>query len=159
MFNPTTGAQYQREVHFVFSCDDDVDTVSIIGAVQNHTNDCRYTLNFATKFACASGGTSGGWVFLIILFVLAAVYVIGGMIYVYITQKRLGFPNPEFWSYFADLVRDGFLFCGHGCKKHGAGSLASAGAYDDIDTSAVGSSNQASYDAGAASDDKPYTDL
>lgn len=145
-FNPTTGAQYQREVHFVFTCDDDVDTVSIIGAIQNSTNDCHYELHFASKLACADLGTSGGWVFIIILFVLACVYVIGGMAYVYVTEKRLGFPNTAFWAEFMALVREGFVFVGHGCKRTGAGSLASASGYDDIDAPVSGGAATASYE-------------
>ena len=164
-FNPSTGAQYEREVHFNFYCNKHVSGVKVMTAVQNHTNDCRYQLEFETALACASGGgsggISGGWVFIIILVCLAFLYVVGGMGYGYFTTRRLEFPNMEFWTAFADLVRDGFLFVGHGFKKQG-GSLAGAGAYDDIGTSAAAGGSTASYTAassGPAKTEEPYTDL
>lgn len=165
-FNPQTGSQYEREVHFNFNCDSGVDGVVADKALQNTTNDCRYQLEFRTSKACGGGssssGMSGGWVFIIILVVVAFIYVVGGMGYNYVTKQRLEFPNLAFWASFADLVRDGFLFVGHGFKKQG-GSLASAGAYDDISGPPAGGASSAAYTAGGGGADKaadePYTDL
>lgn len=165
-FDPATGAQYPREAHFNFHCDWSVSGVVPVTAVQNSTNDCRYMLEFNTAHACAndtgsSGGISGGWIFIIILVCGAFLYVVGGMGYGYFTTRRLEFPNMPFWTTFADLVRDGFLFVGHGFKKQG-GSMAGAGAYDDIGAAAPASGGaSASYTAApaAAKNDEPYTDL
>mmetsp|Transcript_65735 Transcript_65735/g.133524 ORF Transcript_65735/g.133524 Transcript_65735/m.133524 type:complete len:255 (+) Transcript_65735:83-847(+) len=55
-FNPTTGAQYERHVTFVFECDPSVLHVEPIAAIQNVTNDCQYTLRFKTSKACAASG-------------------------------------------------------------------------------------------------------
>ena len=158
--------QYEREVHFNFLCDPSVDGIEPVTAIQNSTNDCRYMLEFKTAAACSdgdgggSGGLSGGWIFIIILIVVAFIYVVGGMAYGYVTKQRLEFPNMEFWASFGDMVRDGFLFVGHGFKKQG-GSLAGAGAYDDITGPTAGGGAKASYTAsGNAGDaDEPYTDL
>ena len=163
-FNPSTGAQYEREVHFNFNCDESVDGITPLEAVQNSTNDCRYMLEFATSKACAGGsgsdGLSGGWIFIIILVCVAFVYIVGGMGYNYYTKQRLEFPNVELWATFADLVRDGFLFVGHGFKKQG-GSLAGAGSYDDIAGPSNTGGAKASYTASgtAGAGDEPYTDL
>ena len=51
-FNPETGAQYPREVTYNFLCDPSVNGVQVVGASQNRTNDCRYTLEFKTSLAC-----------------------------------------------------------------------------------------------------------
>ena len=159
--------QYEREVHFNFNCDPSVSGIQAVEAVQNGTNDCRYMLEFKTAAACSdggsggSGGLSGGWIFIIILIVIAFIYIVGGVAYGYVTKQRLEFPNVEFWASFADMVRDGFLFVGHGFKKQG-GSLAGAGAYDDITGPSAGAGGtSASYNAAAAPKqaDEPYTDL
>ena len=52
-FNPATGAQYEREVMFQFLCDPEVDGVEELYALQNATNDCRYSLAFKASKACA----------------------------------------------------------------------------------------------------------
>jgi len=51
-FNPATGTQYAREVTFKFLCDPSVNGVQVVGASQNRTNDCHYTLEFKTSRAC-----------------------------------------------------------------------------------------------------------
>lgn len=166
-FNPATGAQYEREVHYHFMCDEDVDTVQPVSAQQNSTNDCRYTIVWRTSAACAGGGgLGGGWIFILILLGIVFIYVVGGVIFMYVTTKELTFPNCEFWTYFFELVREGFLFVGHGCKKSGGGA-ATAGSYDDIGASAGGASasfqgSTASYQpatGGDASPKRDYTDL
>jgi len=51
-FNPVTGAQYKRQVTYKFHCDPSVTGVEVVGASQNRTNDCVYTLEFKTSRAC-----------------------------------------------------------------------------------------------------------
>ena len=51
-FNPATGLQYKREVTYKFHCDPSVSGVEVVGASQNSTDDCRYTLEFKTAHAC-----------------------------------------------------------------------------------------------------------
>lgn len=165
-FNPSTGSQYEREVHFNFYCDHSVSGVQPVTAIQNGTNDCRYMLEFKTAHACANytgnSGLSGGWIFIIILVCCAFVYIVGGMGYGYFTTRKLEFPNMAFWTWFADLVREGFLFVGHGFKST-SGSMAGAGAYDEFGASNAATSGgaTASYTAApaAAKTDEPYTDL
>lgn len=57
-FNPTTGAQYERRVRHVFQCAPEVETVEVVSASQNSTNDCRYTITFASSYACAKLSTT-----------------------------------------------------------------------------------------------------
>ena len=52
-FNPATGTQYEREVTFRFLCDPEVKGVETLSALQNATDDCRYSLLFKTSKACA----------------------------------------------------------------------------------------------------------
>jgi len=58
-------------------------------------------------------GLSGGWIFIIILAVIAPLYVIGGCIY---KGQKLGAtgmdkcPNVEFWRDLPSLVKEGFVF-------------------------------------------------
>jgi len=125
-FNPATGAQYEREAHFVFQCDTTVDTVTAVNAAQNGTNDCRYKLFFNTKFACAGEAGAGGWggPFLLVLLCLFVAYVIVGMLITYSQERIWTFPNKQFWGDFADLVKAGFAFVGSGFKKDGGYTAA-----------------------------------
>ena len=52
-FDPATGTQYEREVTFRFLCDPEVKGVETLSALQNATDDCRYSLLFKTSKACA----------------------------------------------------------------------------------------------------------
>ena len=52
-FNPVTGSQYEREVVFHLLCDPEVKGVETLSALQNATDDCRYSLLFKTSKACA----------------------------------------------------------------------------------------------------------
>eukprot|EP00483_Globobulimina_turgida_P007467 UN07481 len=68
------------------------------GQVEEMFGSCRYTLEIETKYACegASGcgsdssGLSGGWIFILILFVGFAVYFIAGYIYMATTVNKEG---------------------------------------------------------------------
>eukprot|EP00500_Bicosoecida_sp_ms1_P008274 CAMPEP_0203816318 /NCGR_PEP_ID=MMETSP0115-20131106/14450_1 /ASSEMBLY_ACC=CAM_ASM_000227 /TAXON_ID=33651 /ORGANISM="Bicosoecid sp, Strain ms1" /LENGTH=290 /DNA_ID=CAMNT_0050725219 /DNA_START=33 /DNA_END=901 /DNA_ORIENTATION=+ len=123
-FNPATGAQYEREVHFVFTCDKTVSTVRVDHAQQNATNDCRYKLFFNTIYACAGEadqGPSGGTIFIIVLLCLFVAYVVVGMLITYSQERIWTFPNKQFWGDFADLVKAGVAFTASGFKKDGAG--------------------------------------
>ncbi|KCV69472.1 hypothetical protein H696_03901 [Fonticula alba] len=68
-----------------------------------------------TKYACAgsSGGISGGGIFLIILFVPLALYLIGGVLYNKFKLQLTGMeliPNVEFWTNGYHLFIDGCRF-------------------------------------------------
>jgi cation-dependent mannose-6-phosphate receptor len=52
-------------------------------------------------------------VFLIVFFVVATVYVVGGMIYNRVTAGKTGvemIPQYEFWASLPGLIGDGFRF-------------------------------------------------
>jgi len=75
------------------------------------------------------GGLSGGWVFVIILIVLSAVYVLAGCIYKSQKQGTKGVescPNIDFWRELPGLVKAGcsytFNMIKSGCKSGHASS-------------------------------------
>ncbi|XP_019623690.1 PREDICTED: uncharacterized protein LOC109469593 [Branchiostoma belcheri] len=69
---------------------------------------------------CAGGGLSGGSVFLIILVVLAAVYVIAGAIFMKFVKGAQGsevIPNIAFWKSLPGYVKDGVFFILSPCRR------------------------------------------
>jgi len=103
--------------------------------VYEEPNTCVFTMNITSSYACvqeggggSGGDLSGGTVFIIILICVAAVYLIGGIIYNK-TKGASGFemlPNSGFWRDFPGYVKDGFRFLIGGCKKSGDSS------YDEL---------------------------
>jgi len=77
---------------------------------------CEYTIQLKSVFACPTSKPSGfelGWVFVIIVAVLAVVYLIGGMVYNRVKYQATGkdlIPNIEFWMDLPSLIRDGASF-------------------------------------------------
>jgi len=89
---------------------------------------CEYTIKMKSKHACpagggssssggddggSSGGLDGGWVFVIIVVSLMAVYFIGGTIYRKTFLHIEGadaIPNYEFWKELPALAKDGASF-------------------------------------------------
>lgn len=98
--------------------------------IPRDTGDCDYVFFGKTALACAAGACtgsgsrsthkslSGGWIFIIVLFVLTAVYFLGGFIIKSAKGARglAACPNNEFWANFYSLVADGIYFLAHGCK-------------------------------------------
>ncbi|XP_078703453.1 uncharacterized protein LOC144928647 [Branchiostoma floridae x Branchiostoma belcheri] len=69
---------------------------------------------------CAGGGLSGGSVFLIILVVLVAVYVIAGAIFMKFFKGAQGsevIPNIAFWKSLPGYVKDGVFFILSPCRR------------------------------------------
>lgn len=187
-WNPNTGSQYERTVTYYFNCDHSVD-IKLVNAVQNGTEDCDYSLNFNTKYACSatskptqqplpstspgpilpSGGgkLSGGWVFVIIVIVAITVYIAGGFVFTYVTERVWAFPHRNFWSNFGQYVGDGGRFiasCGRGGGGGAGGPKASP--YSDIGSGGPAAStaaysgsayNASGGDGGGSS--TAYTDL
>lgn len=115
--DPKTGEQYRRQVMYHFTCDSSVDDLKVVNVTQDPTNDCSYTMFFRSKRACPtivpanpSGGISGGSVFLIILFVGAALYVAAGVGYAKLYHNEWSHPHLPLWRQFVGLVRDGFVY-------------------------------------------------
>lgn len=115
--DPKTGEQYRRQVVYHFTCDKSVDDLKVVNVTQDPNNDCYYTMFFRTKRACPTivaatpaGGISGGSVFLIILFVGAALYVAAGVGYAKLYHNEWTHPHIPLWRNFIGLVRDGFVY-------------------------------------------------
>lgn len=90
-YDPATGAPFPRITHMEFYCDaDTTGFANFYEVAQNATDGCDYTLRFKTSAACigsAAGRLSGGWVFNIIVFVSAALYLSIGA---FVTWKKEG---------------------------------------------------------------------
>lgn len=178
-WNPATGGQYARTVHYHLLCAPEVNGAEPFMALQNITNECDYHLTFKSKWACgsktpiapyrppkpASGKMSGGWIFVIIVLVLSVVYLGGGFLYTYHTERVWAPPNRQFWASVGQYTSDGVSFIGSGCKRTGGGGAAGAGPspYDEIGGSSGSGAGAAysgsSYNAGSEAPKTAYTDL
>jgi hypothetical protein len=72
-----------RRTRFNFTCDATVKGFAqVLSVAQDENDDCLYTVVFATNIACQGGGVlgglSGGWVFNIIVFTVAGLYLAVG---------------------------------------------------------------------------------
>ncbi|CAG9863556.1 unnamed protein product [Phyllotreta striolata] len=77
-------------------------------------------------------GMNGGSVFLLILFIVASVYLIGGALVLYFIRGARGaevIPNVEFWKNLPGLVKDGIIFLLSGCRPN---FVTTAETYDRI---------------------------
>lgn len=125
-----------------------------VGAVSIENTGCTYSITMETECACAGGcgssgkkggggGLSGGWVFMILLFVFVPLYVVGGCFY---NHKQKGAatwrercPHPTFWLAIVALTKEGCYFTrdkikelmggGGGGGKSGGGE---EGSYDNF---------------------------
>lgn len=137
-WNPLTGSQFPRTVTYTITCDPSVQGAVPLVAIQNKSEDCDYTLFFASNLACPdvspppipsqgppkpssspkpgkSSKLTGGQVFGIIFLVAAFVYIVGGMAWTYRTEHAVYFPNRHFWSSVGDYIGRGYnamLYCG-----------------------------------------------
>eukprot|EP00753_Platysulcus_tardus_P007304 PLAT15056.1.p2 GENE.PLAT15056.1~~PLAT15056.1.p2 ORF type:complete len:344 (-),score=122.07 PLAT15056.1:509-1513(-) len=167
-YDPETKAPYDRRVSFIFNCNTEVSGLVIKPALQNQTVDCHYRLFFDTPFACGNYGVglSGGWVFVIILFVLASVYLLVGSVYQYHKEGIWALPNRLEWAAFGALVKDGvdFTLSSLGAATGRAGGSSGAapaadGAYSSIDEKSSGSYHAGGGELSAGASSDPYSDL
>jgi len=99
-----------------FKCDQSGSNSAPTCSSTQQKNGYKYTLNTAAACPTSPKGLSGGSVFLILLFVFAAVYLIGGVAYNKFQRHESGLeliPNIEFWREFPGLVQDGVVFVVH----------------------------------------------
>merc|ERR1712000_15107 len=64
-------------------------------------------------FELPSGGWDGGSIFLLILFLMAVIYLLVGVLFLRFAKDKRGIemiPNKDFWMDFPNLVKDGFRF-------------------------------------------------
>jgi len=77
---------------------------------------CLLTFQLPSPAACphpANSGLSGGSIFIAVVLCSAVIYVVGGLIYGTVVQKREGieaFPHINFWRTLPGLVKDGVRF-------------------------------------------------
>lgn len=109
-----------RTTRLVFECDPAVE-LQVVDLVQPPTNPCEYDLTVKTKWACqaaaptspsGNAALSGGWIFFIVVSVLATVYVVGGWVWnkVRHPEQTRHFPHAECWLGLCGLVKDGCRF-------------------------------------------------
>ena len=89
------------------------------------------TLRVVGKSAavCFPIGISGGWVFIIILFVSTILYFLAGTVYKAKVKGAAGVeavPNIDFWRDLPSLVKDGVSFC-VGLVRGGGSAPSKAG--------------------------------
>jgi hypothetical protein len=174
-WDPSTGAPYPRVTHYSFACDEDVQGFAKLVDVQvNPTNDCEYTLFFKTDAVCmdtVQPRLSGGWVFLVVLFTLAAVYATAGTLWIFQTKNVWQFPNAGMWRELDALMFEGAVFLAHGCRrpewiggdasatgsggaKEGFHAVATTGGYNAVSEAAVGGPAADSSGSGSSSEDE-----
>jgi len=113
----------QRTTTIMIACDEgssgDISSITEPSNPSDPNFKCRYQINMKHKAACKKGsgigpgGLSGGSIFLIIFFVLATVYVVGGIVFNKVRNNAEGvdmIPNFGFWASIPGLVVDGFKF-------------------------------------------------
>ena len=120
----------ERLVKVTFVCDETVSTPSTMDVKEAPF--CVFSMTVRAKQACplssdGSDSISGGTIFVIILFVVIVVYLIGGVAYNRMKRKETGLnllPHPSFWvaifGYFMHGCRFTWLFlrtCGQGTSK------------------------------------------
>ena len=117
------------------------------------TTTCNYLVLFPHPAICAgpsSSGSSGGWVFVMIVLIPLSVYFAVGVAYKRFklgNEWRDSIPNAEFWADLPGLVKDGCGFFVAKCKQligSGDGSYTPTGSY-----SSVGEATGAGAGAGA----------
>lgn len=82
-YDPVTGQPVLRRTRYNFTCDASVrGFAQVLSVAQDENDDCLYTVVFATNLACVGGNPltrlSGGWVFNIIFFTVAGLYLAVG---------------------------------------------------------------------------------
>lgn len=108
--DPLTGAPQSRQVSMVFQCAPGLSTPQLYKAEQNTTENCHYKLYFKTKNACLDSGMSAGSAFLLVLFVGALVYFLGGGLFNYLAHGKFQILHKAFWQGLPALVMDGVHF-------------------------------------------------
>ncbi|KAN0042780.1 hypothetical protein ACTA71_012703 [Dictyostelium dimigraforme] len=72
---------------------------------------CQLTVNL--NIPCQSTFIGGGWIFIIIIFSVAILYIIIGSFVNWKIRHQHGaqiFPNVDFWRNFGSLIKDGVFF-------------------------------------------------
>jgi len=126
-YNDKTG--YMRSSQVTCICDKSYTGkpgLKALGEVGISSYDFELTHACCCKDVCkegmpAGGGAlSGGSILLILVFVLAAVYLIVGGIFMKYKKGAIGseiIPNKSFWTEFPSLMKDGLMFMTSPCTK------------------------------------------
>ena len=159
------GTNYIRTTHFELHCDATVKGFAqLYDVVQDPDNGCDYTLRFHTNAVCYGGvlgGLSGGWMFNILLFTVAGVYLVAGGAWSWFRNKAFGHPHAEFWSGINDLIVDGIVFSLSGCRARRGRAAMKIGTSSDGAAPMFGGSGAetAAPAFGGSSVKGAYTDL
>jgi len=125
----TTGAP--KMVQITIKCDHNNEAVQSV----SQPDSCVFDIIMSSPHACPTTtkktspveGLSGGSIFLIIFFVVAVVYFVGGAFFRYKFQEvEVGVnlvPNLGFWSEIPGLVKDGCVFTYEKIRGRFAGDL------------------------------------
>lgn len=106
------GVQKEREALIFFPCSPRSGKVGRISV--SETSTCTYVISIPTELSCpGEAGSSWGWHFLTLLFVVSAAYF--GLGYLYIRHRTgaegvAAIPNSEFWQDVPALVKEGMAY-------------------------------------------------
>jgi len=124
-----TSSDKQRNSNIQLACVRGAPDRLVVEGVTDHTKPQDYDFILYSECACPNGcvddfgddGMSTGSILLLILFLLVVIYLVGGVLYLYVIRGARGIemiPNYEFWTELPGLIRDGVLFLLNGCKPH-----------------------------------------
>jgi len=143
LYGPSKDSDATRQSKITLKCDpSEPGNGTIPKFTESGSGKVLYSGTFTSKYACATGGSSGGLsvgsILLIIFFPLLLMYIIIGLL---INRYGRGIesmpemlPNHSFWADFPFLVKDGVVFT-FGCIKSGCSSLSNKcgrGGYAEI---------------------------
>jgi len=128
-----TGGTGQRKMEIDFVCNPQAGDGKPVFTAENPS--LHYNFMWESKYACPKtalpGGLTGGGIFLILFFVGAAVYLVGGILWQKFKVGASGLeliPNLTFWTSLPGLIKDGVMFMVNSTCRRGAGT----GSYSQV---------------------------
>jgi hypothetical protein len=105
------------ETFFEFWCNESVDGYEFHKVAHSYASR-KVRIEVESKMACpvsiqaATQNTTGGAVFLLIVFCGTTLYVVLGVVFVFFTTGAVALPNSGFWTEFFECVATGAIFIG-----------------------------------------------
>lgn len=113
-----SGSPYNGKTYgLVYARCDSSASVPVLSSVKIIGN-CGFSVEMTSASACPTTKSGKGWVFIMVFFLVAGVYFIGGAVYrVHWKQKELSkaCPHRKFWRKLPGLVLDGCKYSAKNC--------------------------------------------
>lgn len=125
----------KKNAEMFFTCNPNEKSLGVDPNVYYNTKDDVYRITLINEAFCwnqndSSNSLSGGAIFLIVLLVVVVLYIAIGMIYIYVRNGSLGFPNKNFWMEFGLCIREACIYI-FTCNRRNADNLMKS-TYDKI---------------------------